>query len=343
MTPYLLSYLFDPISKEPLTLENAVYDSNGHIISGNLKSSNGAIYPVINGIPRFIEHSELSKTVESFGDEWNFFNFIDFKINWLSHTVKNTFGSTAVFKDKIVVDAGGGSGAQTLWILESGAKHVIMMDLSHSVDDVVQRNLKPSGFLNYDVIQCSIDAPPIRPQSVNGIVICHNVIQHTPSVEETAKSLFQIVAPGGEFVFNCYPMNDEGIIRWVRFHWIYSPLRALLSSLPFWAILAYARLLGIIRLIPILGWITEKVGICVQGDVPVIEGESLFKRLERRYKATVLNTFDGFGSHEYQHHKTNQEILDLVSLLQPNSEKILNTDKYFIRPQPIGCALRVYR
>lgn len=35
-----------------------------------------------------------------------------------------------------------------------------MMDLSHSVDDVVQRNL--AGLKNVDVIQCSIDAPPLR-------------------------------------------------------------------------------------------------------------------------------------------------------------------------------------
>ena len=47
----------------------------------------------------------------------------------------------------------GGSGAQTKWFAEYGARHVIMMDLSHSVDGVVQRNL--AGFKNIDVIQCS--------------------------------------------------------------------------------------------------------------------------------------------------------------------------------------------
>jgi ubiquinone/menaquinone biosynthesis C-methylase UbiE len=343
MTPYLLNYLCDPISKQPLTLENASHDSNGEIISGNLKSSSGAIYPIINGIPRFIDNAELSKTVESFGDEWNFFNFIDFKVNWLNHTVKNTFGSTEIFKDKIVVDAGGGSGSQTRWILESGAKHVIMMDLSHAVDDVVQRNLKPTGFTNYDVIQCSIDAPPLKEQSIDGMVICHNVIQHTPSVEKTAESLFELVAPGSEFMFNCYPTNDDGIVRWVRFHLVYEPLRAILSRLPFWAILSYARLMGIIRVVPGLGWVAEKSGFCVCGDVPKIEGESFFARLKRTYKSTVLNTFDGYGSHEYQHHKTNQEIRDLLTALQPDAKKILNADEYLSQPQPIGCGLRVFR
>jgi len=218
-----------------------------------------------------------------------------------------------------------------------------MMDLSSSVDDVVQRNLKLSGFTNYDVIQCSIDMPPIKEQSIPGIVICHNVIQHTQSVEKTAKALFALVSPGGEFVFNCYGLNDQGIIRWIRFHLIYRSLRGVLSHMPFWAILSYARFMGIVRLFPGIGVIVEKVGFCVQGDVPKIQDETVISRLKRRYKATVLNTFDGFGYHAYQHHKSDDEIRSLIASLQPAVEKILNVDKYFSRPQPIGCALRIFR
>lgn len=342
MTPKLLEYLVDPISKEPLSLVNETRDSSGSVITGSLVTPSGRNYPIINGIPRFVPY-QLKGTVDSFGDQWNFFNFTEFKSNWLSHTVANTFGSTKAFADKLVVDAGGGSGAQTLWMLESGAQHVIIMDLSHSVDDVVLRNLKPSGFTNYDVIQCSIDAPPLRPCSIEGIVICHNVIQHTPSVEVTAKALYSIVAQGGEFVFNCYPLNDQGVIRWVRFHLIYKPLRAVLSRLPFWAILSYARAMALIRLIPIVGAIAEKFGICIQGDVPIVLGESKYQRLKRRFRNTMLNTFDGFGSHKYQHHKSEAEIRSLISMLQPNQEKILNTEKYFRRPPPIGCALRLQK
>lgn len=62
----------------------------------------------------------------------------------------NTFGSTDAFKGKLIVDAGAGSSAQTKWFAEYGARHVIMMDVSHSVDDVVQRNLV--GLKNVDVI-----------------------------------------------------------------------------------------------------------------------------------------------------------------------------------------------
>lgn len=342
MTPDLLQYLCDPVSKTPLLLHDPAYDASGRIVSGTLKSESGNAYPIREGIPRFVDGG-AAPSVASFGNEWNHFNFVEFHSHWLVHTVANTFGSIEAFRDKLIVDAGGGSGAQTKWMLESGAKHVIMLELSHAVDDVVQRNLGSGRFSNYDVVQCSIDQPPIHSRSIDGIVICHNVIQHTKSVERTAHALFDLVASGGEFVFNCYPLNDQGVIRWIRFHLIYRPLRGLLSRLPFRGNLAYAKAIALWRLVPGLGLLLEKTNLCVQGDVPRVEGESTLERLRRRYRATVLNTFDCYGSHAYQHHKSDAEIRALVQSLQPDQDKILNRDRYFLRPAPIGCALRVFR
>jgi ubiquinone/menaquinone biosynthesis C-methylase UbiE/uncharacterized protein YbaR (Trm112 family) len=343
MLPELLNYLCDPLTGEALTLSSPVYDENGdRVIAGTLKGPNGTVYPIVNGIPRFVPMENQRFGVNSFGDQWNYFNFTDFKSHWLNHTVANTFGSPDVFKGKIIVDAGGGSGAQALWMLESGAKHVIVLELSHSVDDVMQQNLGTSGFKNYDIIQCTIDQPPIRDDAIDGMVICHNVIHHTPSVENTANALFKLVGPGGEFVFNCYPLNDEGLLRWVRFHVIYKPLRRLLSRMPFGVNLAYARAMGVLRMVPALGLLLEKAGLCMQGDVPRTD-QGLAARLRHRYRATVLNTFDWYGSHAYQHHKTNAEIQLLVAQLQPDPTKVLNYQKYFSRPTPIGCALRIFK
>jgi SAM-dependent methyltransferase/uncharacterized protein YbaR (Trm112 family) len=340
MTPYLLQFICEPITNAPLDLVDATYDKLGNIITGALKSAAGAMYPIVDGVPRFANFVS-SKTVDSFGDEWNHFNFIDFKANWLAHTVANTFGGVDAFKGKLIVDAGGGSGSQTKWFAEYGAKHVILLDLSHSVDDVVRRNL--AQLTNVDVIQCSIDAPPLRSASVDGIVYCHNVIQHTPSVEKTAAALFDVVAPNGEFVFNCYALNDQGPLRWVRFHLIYKPLRRLLSKRSFKTIMAYSRVVSFLRLVPVLGEVLEKLSIVVQGDVPVIPGEEPWTRIKRRYKTACLNTFDCYGSHEYQHHKSDDEIRQLVMSLQPDASKVLNADKYYLRPPPIGCALRIFK
>lgn len=340
MTPRLLDFICEPITKSSLQLVDAVTDPDGNILSGELVATSGKRYPIINGIPRFVDFVP-NKTVESFGDEWNHFNFTDFKINWITHTVANTFGTTDAFKGKVIVDAGGGSGSQTKWFAEYGAEHVILMDLSHSVDDVVKRNL--SGIKNVDVIQCSIDAPPLRDQCIDGIVYCHNVIQHTPSVEKTAHALYALTAPGGEFVFNCYPLNDQGWVRWTRFHLVYQPLRAVLSRMPFAVIMAYSYLMGALRLVPGLGWLLEKSGFCVRGDVPQIQSEPFLVRIKRQFKSTSLNTYDCFGSHMYQHLKSDDEIRNLAKALQPDSSKALNMEKYFLRPTPIGCALRIFR
>jgi len=113
--------------------------------------------------------------------------------------------------------------------------------------------------------------------------------------------------------------------------------------MPFWLILAYARVMAILRLVPGFGELLEKLLLVGQGDVPVIEGESRLSRLKRRFRSSSLNTFDAYGSHQYQHHKRDEEIRALIRELQPESSKVINADKYFLRPPPIGCALRIFK
>jgi uncharacterized protein YbaR (Trm112 family)/ubiquinone/menaquinone biosynthesis C-methylase UbiE len=335
MNPRLLDYLCDPIDRSNLQLVDPIYDTMGNITHGCLVSVLGKGYPIRDGVPRFVDQTALPSTVESFGDEWNYFNFDKFKLNWLQHTVENTFGSPDGFKRKVIVDCGAGSGMQSLWMSQAGADYVISLELSHSVDGIMRKNLSVAD--NVDVVQCSIDAPPLKDASINGIVICHNVIQHTPSVEKTAHALWRIVGEGGEFVFNCYPKNDLGIIRKARLS-VYTAMRAILSRQSFKVILGYAKLMSVLRFVPVIGWIAEKSFLMVRGDIP--EGPNWIRRA---YKSGVLNTYDCYGSHAYQHLKTDEEIRNLVHALQPDSGKVLNEDKYFLRPQPIGIALRLFK
>lgn len=339
MNPELLNYLCDPITGSTLRLEDAKTE-NGRIVSGQLVSEEGSSYPIVRGIPRFV-NSELYESVRSFGDQWNHFNFDEFKQNWLNHTVANTFGTTDYFKGKIIVDAGGGSGAQSLWMLESGAERVILLELSHSVDDVVERNIDLEKWPNFDVVQCSIDAPPIRENSIRDLVICHNVIQHTESVEKTARSLYRIAAPGGFFAFNCYKARKGGPINWIRANLVYRPIRGILKRLPFGAILIYSRIVGALRLVPLLGYLLNKFRFSLTGRLPKIKGESFIQRMKRLYRQTVLNTFDLYGSHHYQHYKSNEEIIALLDELQPDRSRVGNFEAYFGKPQKPGCALIV--
>jgi hypothetical protein len=191
---------------------------------------------------------------------------------------------------------------------------------------------------NVDVIQCSIDKPPLKPGSIDGIVLCHNVIQHTPSVEGTARALWSLVAPGGEFVFNCYMKYPDSRVWMLRWRLIYRPLRAVLSRCSFNTILLYAKVMAALRFVPLLGWILEKAQIVIRGDVPPGPHYRL-----RQWKNTVLNTFDWYGSHAYQHQKTAHELQQLLRELQPDQRHIRNAAAFFSRPLPPGLALRVTR
>lgn len=338
---HILPLLCDPETGDALGIE--ITERVGEdVIEGMLVSPSGRRYPIRKRIPRFVEPA-LFESVRSFGDQWNHFNYVDFKQNWLDHTVAHTFGGTEAFRDKVIVDCGGGSGSQSLWMLEAGAREVIMLELSHSVDDVVARNIATGAWPNFTVIQCSIDRPPIRRNAIEGIVICHNVIQHTESVERTARALFGIVAPGGEFVFNCYRAGKPGLLGLIKNHITYGPLRRAFRNASFETILAYSRVMGALRLVPGLGKITNKLRLSLTGKVPRLPGQGWLDHQRQIYRQTVLNTFDMFGSHSYQHQVPDADLRKLVLEFQPDMARIGNLDAYFTRPQPAGIALRVQK
>jgi uncharacterized protein YbaR (Trm112 family) len=102
MSPELLEYLCEPVTKAPLTLRDATYGEDGSIQAGSLVTPTGTAYPIVAGVPRFLSNVQTDVV-----------------------TVASTFGSPAAFRGKVVVDAGGGGGAQTKWFAEHGAARVI--------------------------------------------------------------------------------------------------------------------------------------------------------------------------------------------------------------------------
>src|SRR5712691_1374457 len=330
----LLSYLCYPIDSSPLCLSIGSKIENDRVETGDLVSEVGRTYPIINGVPRILVDEALRASVQSFGDEWNYFNYDRFKANWLKHIANGAFGSPSYFKDKVIVDCAAGSGMHTKWMSEYGAKHVIALELSNSVDGIMRENLR--GLDNIDVIQCSIDAPPIRTGSINGLVICNAAIQHTPSVERTADALWRLVGPSGELSFSCYLKYPNDLIWMARWLLVYRPLRAILSRCSFTTIMAYAKTMARLRMVPVLGPFLEKANFMVRGEVP--PGDRYEERL---YETAVLNTFDWFGSHQYQHQLSAQEIADICGKLTPRPKIIVNLEAYYRRPLPLGLPIRL--
>lgn len=330
----LLPYLVDPIDGSTLRLSDNSAIVCDRVETGSLVSAAGREYPIKSGVPRFVLDGEISATVQSFGDEWNYFNYDRFKSNWLTHIANGAFGSPEYFRDKIIVDCAAGSCMHAKWMSEYGAKHVIALELSDSVDGVAQDNLR--NIDNVDVIQCSIDAHPVRKNSIDGLVICNAAIQHTPSVEATARALWSMVGPQGELSFSCYAKYPNDPVWMMRYWLVYRPLRATLSRCSFGTILGYAKLMGRLRMVPILGVLLEKANFLVRGEVP--PGD---RYQERLYETTVLNTFDWFGSHKYQHQLSADELAAICSALTPKPQKVLNLEAYRHRPMLPGLPIRL--
>jgi ubiquinone/menaquinone biosynthesis C-methylase UbiE/uncharacterized protein YbaR (Trm112 family) len=340
MNPRLLPLLCCPTTRSPLQLEEARLTPDGDITDGWLIAQANPLYryQVVRGVPRFAPQSGAanSASVESFGDQWNYFNYDDFASHF-RHALENTFGDISIFRGKVVVDAGAGAGMQSRWLAEAGAAHVIALELSHAVDGIIAANLR--GVKNVDVIQCSIDSIPLRNASVlGGIVMCHNVIQHTPSVQDTLTDLWRIAGAGTEVTFNCYTRDDSTPLKRARF-WIYQHVRQVVAGLPFAGRLAYAHLMAALRFVPVLGWVLEKADLMRRG---MVFAPTFWSRVKASYSVAVLNTFDYFGAHAYQHHHSFDEIKVMVAALAPPAETI-NGGVYYQPHQPVGIMLRLLK
>jgi hypothetical protein len=98
--------------------------------------------------------------------------------------------------------------------------------------------------------------------------------------------------------------------------------------------LFYSKLMSLLRFIPLVGWLLE-------GCLLMARGQVLDKGLKAKYKAGVLNTFDMFGSHAYQHAKTEKELRDLIA--SPKPTQVFNIDRALGNPSAIGCTFRLVK
>jgi 2-polyprenyl-3-methyl-5-hydroxy-6-metoxy-1,4-benzoquinol methylase len=128
-----LENLVDPYTEDKLVLQDGVY-SNDKLVEGYLVNTKGTKYKILHGIPSFVTHeSQSTESVESFEYEWNTFGFDYGKESWLEDIVDPLLGGITHFNDKVIVDAGAGSGCQSRWMAEAGAKKVYSLELSNSI------------------------------------------------------------------------------------------------------------------------------------------------------------------------------------------------------------------
>jgi SAM-dependent methyltransferase len=166
-----------------------------------LNFEGGRSYPIVKGIPRFVEPENYS---DDFGAQWNMFP----KTQLDSHTglkvtetrlARCLHGNLEKLRGKKVLEAGSGAGRFTEVLLKYGAV-VHSFDYSNAVEANARNN---GGNPDLTLVQADIRQIPY-PKGEYDFVVCLGVLQHTPDPQQSLRSLWKMLKPGGALVIDHY-------------------------------------------------------------------------------------------------------------------------------------------
>ena len=183
------NYLRDPENNLPIEVnENEIISQSGNR------------YKIIEDIPRFVETSNYS---DNFGLQWKKFSktqldsYSGLKIS--EERLTRCLGfHPSLLKDKLILEAGSGAGRFTEILLKY--KSVV-----HSFDfsTAVEANAINNKDENLILVQADIRKIPFQKKFYD-FVICLGVLQHTPNPEESIRSLWNMLKPGGKLIIDHY-------------------------------------------------------------------------------------------------------------------------------------------
>jgi ubiquinone/menaquinone biosynthesis C-methylase UbiE len=188
--------LINPTNNKPLTKEGTEY-----------KDSDGNIFPIINGVPRFVPADNYTN---SFGFQWNKFQKtqIDREAKNSSFSKERFFVATEWDKEdlsgKNVLEVGSGAGRFTQIVLDYTKANLYSIDYSDAVSANYRNNAHHGDRLH--LFQASIYEMPFPDNSFDK-VFCFGVLQHTPDFKKSVKSLIDKAKPGGEIAVDFYPIK----------------------------------------------------------------------------------------------------------------------------------------
>lgn len=201
MQKKLLKILVCPDCQTDLTL-NETEVSDKEIIEGELTCSGCTkVYPIIKGIPRFVEPDNYAS---SFGYQWN-----EFKATQLDSASGTTQSADRFYsetdwtsdwlKGKWILDAGCGAG-RFLDVVSENECETVGIDISTAIEASAK---SLSDRKNIHFVQAGIYDLPFRDGTFDGCY-CIGVVQHTPDPPKTLESLSRIVKKSGRIAVTIY-------------------------------------------------------------------------------------------------------------------------------------------
>jgi ubiquinone/menaquinone biosynthesis C-methylase UbiE/uncharacterized protein YbaR (Trm112 family) len=220
MKESLLNYIVCPVCSAGFKLINPVQDA-GEITSASLVCSKGHSFPVTGGIPRLLSQDELSEaqkeTQDSFGQKWSRIpdygyeaKTKEFHLNW--YLQRYGWGNLVSLIDflstkQFILDAGTGLGRDVKLYAEHTKGQVFGVDISRSIDIAYQH----IGHLpNVHFIQGDLTNLPFA-KGFFDYIASDGVLHHTPSTENSFKSLVPCLEANGDIAIYVY--KKKGPVR----------------------------------------------------------------------------------------------------------------------------------
>lgn len=213
MHPKFLDVLCCPDTGESLALEALVTLDNGMVWAGHLRSASGTSYPIVRGVPRFVERQHYAA---SFGWEWGRWPRVQFESEnvgrpMAGHTTRmwdriTGAGETLPEDDvrgRTIVDFGCGPG-RFLDVVRRKGGLAVGIDLSDAVDAARNNFSDDPDVL---VVQGDLLRPPFREGAFDG-GFSIGVLHHTPDPRRGVGALARIVRKGGWVACCVYPKGD---------------------------------------------------------------------------------------------------------------------------------------
>lgn len=154
-----------------------------------------------DGIPRFVPEDNYGN---SFGYQWNLHrltqldSYVGLPVS-RDRLLRESGWTADELQGREVLECGSGAGRFTEVLCQTGAA-VTSFDISSAVDANAASN---GRFANLRLLQASIYDLPLVDESFEYLV-CLGVVQHTPDVERTFKTIFRYLRPGGKFCIDVY-------------------------------------------------------------------------------------------------------------------------------------------
>jgi len=210
------------------------------VLEGTLECAGcRARFPIRRGVPRMVPErlaAPEQASSRAFGTQWRMLARLlpGFLTEFRSYLEPL---DAADIRGRAVLDAGCGMGKFSLAAAVCGARIVIGVDLSESVD-VAYEHLRDVP--NAHVVQASLYQLPLRSQAFD-FVFSIGVLHHTPDPEKAFRGLVDVTAEEGRLFVWLYALEgNEVFVRWI------DPLRArVFSRLPSWSNRVVATILAV--------------------------------------------------------------------------------------------------